>query len=260
MPWPGQRPRREIRGRRGRSDGWRHGHRSTHAARRGLEHDGLRAVPLAARRGGARVSCRRRLLRLLRAQARIHAAQRARPGVLGRRPAAPFLERRDRAVAEPLLPEGRRDVHHLSRPAPARRRSAPGAGAGQQRSVHHVSPGHRRPTHDAHAAPRVERRQLVRRVPHAEDRAQHQGEDSRSLDQPARSREHGRVRHPERVHRVSHHEVAGLGRGGDGEVVAQRAAGPRDRSRVGLHGRAEQANPRRCTDCWRSPATPSRAH
>ena len=212
VPWPGQRPRREVRRLRGRGDGWRHGHRPTHAARRGLEQHGVRAVPLAARRSGARVSCRRRLLRLLRAEARIHAAQRARSGVLGRRPTAPLLERRDRAVAEPLLPEGRRHVRHLPRPAPARRRSPPGAGAGEQRSVHAVSPGHRRPTHDAHAAPGVERRQLVRRVPHAEGRAQHQGEDSRSLDQPAHSREHGRVRHPERVHRMSHHEVAAPGR------------------------------------------------
>ena len=40
--------------------------------------------------------------------------------------------------------KGGAHVRHVPRPAPARRRSAPGAGAGEQRAVHAVSRGHRR--------------------------------------------------------------------------------------------------------------------
>ena len=52
----------------------------------------------------------------------------------------------------------------------------------------------------AHTPSRRQRRQLVRRMPHAEDRDEHQGDDARSHDEPAGSGEHRRVRHPQRLH------------------------------------------------------------
>ena len=69
-----------------------------------------------------------RILRLLRAEARIHAAQGAGSRVLGRRPAAAFLERRDRALAEPLLPARRptcATCHDPHRPDVDRHPSSP---------------------------------------------------------------------------------------------------------------------------------------
>ena len=72
----------------------------------------------------------------------------------------------------------------------------------------------------AHAASRRQRRQLVRRVPHAEDGDEHQGDDARSHDEPAGSGEHRRVRHPQRLHRVPRRQEGSVG-GRDGrEMVA----------------------------------------
>ena len=53
---------------------------------------------------------------------------------------------------------------------------------------------------------------LLRRVPHAEDRGQHQGDDARSHDQPAGAGEHRRVRHPQRLHGVPRGQESGRGR------------------------------------------------
>ena len=64
----------------------------------------------------------------------------------------------------------------------------------------------------AHASPRRQRGQFVRRVPHAKNRDQHQGDDARSHDQPAGAGEHRRVRHPERLHRMPRRQEAGVGR------------------------------------------------
>ena len=79
----------------------------------GEQHD-LRAVPLAAQRGRPRLPGRPGLLRPLHAQARVRSASRSRLALLARRPSAPLLERRDRPLAEPVFPAGRRDVHELS--------------------------------------------------------------------------------------------------------------------------------------------------
>ena len=95
----------------------------------------------------------------------------------------------------------------------AGRRSSPGAGGRQQRILHLVPRGDRIGADRAHAAPAGERRQLVRRMPHAANRRQHQGEDSRSFDQPAGAREHRLVRHSQRLHRVPHDDALALGRG-----------------------------------------------
>ena len=68
------------------------------------------------------------------------------------------------------------------------------------------------PVDGAHAPSRRQRRQFVRRVPHAEDGDEHQVDDARSHDRPAGAGEHGRVRHPQRLHRVPRGQEARRGR------------------------------------------------
>ncbi len=209
------RARERARARPRRREARRHHRRSAHrpadAARFEVEQHDLRAVPLAARRDRARLHRRRRLLRSFPAAAREPAAEGRRPRLLGRRAAAPLLERRDRPLAEPVLPAGRRDLHQLPPRAPARRRQEPAAGAGEQRALHAVSREDRRGGHRAHAPRRAERRQFLRRVPHAENGDEHQGDDARSHHRPAGAGKHGGVQHPERVHRVPHRPQAGVG-------------------------------------------------
>ena len=118
---------REGRARRARGSRGRGGRRAQPLpARRHEEHDALRAVPYPARRGGRRLHRGKRLLRSLHAHARVRAAGRPRPRVVGGRPAAPLLQRRPRVLAEPVLPQGQGDLHLLPpRPSPARRRPRP---------------------------------------------------------------------------------------------------------------------------------------
>ena len=66
-----------------------------------------------ARRRRSRIHGRRGLLRLLPAGARVRTAQGAGSDLLGRRPPAPVLERRDGPVAERVLPARWRDVHDV---------------------------------------------------------------------------------------------------------------------------------------------------
>ena len=177
------------------------------------QHD-LRAVPFAARRHRARTSGRRRLLRLLHAASSSTVPDgRTDPAVLGRRPSAAVLERRHRPVAERVLSARRRDLHDLPRDphAPDVDRN-PQLAAANNALCTRMPPGDRRALDGAHASPRRQRRQLVRRVPHAEDGDQHQGDDARPHDQPSGAREHRRVRHPQRLHRMPRRQEGGVGR------------------------------------------------
>ena len=120
-------------------------------------------------------------------RARVRAARRPGPAVLGRRTAAPLLERRDRPVAERVLPARRRDVHDLPQRPPqpdVDRNPQLAAGNNALCTGCHQAIGAR--LDRAHASPRRQRRQLLRRVPHAEDGDQHQGDDARSHDRACR--------------------------------------------------------------------------
>ena len=75
LPRSRERSRHPRRRTRHASAGTRGRHRPSDATRRRQEQHGLRPVPLAARCGGAGLPGRRGLLRLLRAEARVHAAQ-----------------------------------------------------------------------------------------------------------------------------------------------------------------------------------------
>ena len=97
-------------------------------------------------------------------------------------------------------------------PHDARCRQERAAGAGEQRAVHRCHQEIGGAADRAHASPRRQRRQLLRRVPHAEDGDQHQGDDARSHDRPAGAGEHRRVRHPQRVHRVPRGQARRRGR------------------------------------------------
>ncbi len=185
------------------------------------QHDGVRAVPFASHCHQPRLQSRRRLLRLFRAGARIRAvrapARVAGSAVLGRRTAAPLLERRDRTMGERVLPARRRHLHDVPHErALARRRQEPAArlrrtARSEQRAVHDVSSVDRRASDRAHASSRRQHRQLLRRMPHAEDGDEHQVDDARSHDRRAGAGEHGALQHSERVHGMPQGQARLLG-------------------------------------------------
>ena len=128
---PGERARPGVRAWRERSRRRRAHDRQADAPRSQDEQHDLRAVSLAARHRRAWIHGWRELLRLLPAGARVRTAQGTGSDLLGRRPPAPFLERRVGPLAERVLPARRRDLHELPpRSARARRRQERTAGAG----------------------------------------------------------------------------------------------------------------------------------
>ena len=162
--------------------------------------------------------------------------------VLARRPPAAILERCDRPLAERVFPA------RAARRAPAvtRIRTSPtSTGTAQLAASNNaLCTGCHQQIGDAargaHASPRHERGQLVRRVPHAEDGDQHQGVDARSLHQPAGAREHGGARDPERLHRMPHGQEPGVGRREAAGVVAERPPEQAREAGRGVHRRARE--------------------
>ena len=73
----------------------------------------------------------------------------------------------------------------------------------------HQDIGARTAAHTHHES--SQRRQLLRRVPHAEDGDEHQGDDARSHHQSSGAGEHGGVRHPERMQRLPCRQGRGVG-------------------------------------------------
>ena len=161
--------------------------------------------------------------------------------LLGRRPPAPFLERCVGPLAERVLSARRRDLHELpSRSAHPQYREERTAGAGEQCPVHQLSPGARRPADRSHAAQGRQRRQFLRRMSHAEDRRQHQGDDARSHDRRAGAGKHRRLRDPQRVHRVPYRQAGGVGGQHARTMVAARPSRETDRPGRSVHRRARE--------------------
>ena len=133
VSWPGQRARRSVHARRTRARraAGERIDRPADAPRSDDEQHDLRAVPLAARRRSTPdYTAGENYYDYFMPRARVRAAQGSGSDLLGRRPAAPVLERRDRPVAERVLSARRRDVHELpQRSARARHRQEPAAGA-----------------------------------------------------------------------------------------------------------------------------------
>ena len=109
--------------------------------------------------------------------------------------------------------------------------------AAQQCALYAMSPGSRHPVDRAHTPSRRQRRQLVCRMPHAEDRRQHQVDDARPHDRPAGPGEHGRVRHPQRLHRVPQGQTGDVGGEHARALVAARPPREACRTGRGLHRR-----------------------
>ena len=187
---------------------------------------------------------RRGLLRSLSAGARIRTAQGIGPDLLGRRAPAPFFERRAGSVAERVLPPRRRHLHELSstirtRPTSTRTRSS-GRPATRSASAATNRSAARSPSHTRHLA--GSRGQLLRRVPHAADGAEHQGAHPRSLDEPAGAGEHRAVRDSQRLQRMPHGQDGVVGGRHAREMVA--AGTPREAggARRRVHRRTRRAS------------------
>ncbi len=97
--------------------------------------------------------------------------------------------------------------------------------------LHTVPRSHCAGRHRSHPARCEERRKLLRRVPHAAERREHQGEDPRPRNQPASAREHRTARNPERLQRMPPGPHAGLGGGHDRRLVSREPWPPSEASR-----------------------------
>ena len=240
LPRSGERARREIS--RRHSSRRRSRDRAADTPRSENQQHGLRAVSFTARRRRARLRRRTGLLRSLSAGARIRTAQGIGPDVLARWAPAPFFERRPGSVAERVLPPGRRHVHELSQQsAYARRRQEPAAWEGQRRALRRLPQIDRRRGRHAHPPSRRESRELLRRVPHAADGAEHQGPHPRSFDEPAGTGEHGTLRDSQRLQRMPHRQAGIVGGRHAREMVAWRTPREAGGARRRVHRRTRRA-------------------